>query len=127
MPSTPKIDMSKWGDRLAADLPDTTPLRPVEATTHKPVAVAISAQEVGRLYAAQNGDCDPRVFMQLVLERLKAAGAPVEGTLHLRLAHGAVARVKPDTKAPQMEFKYVWLPPEHAAALVEYALHGGMA
>ncbi len=127
MPSTPKIDMSKWGSRLAASLPDTTPLTPAEPTADKPVAVSISAQDVGRLYAAQRGDCDPRVFMQFVLERLRAAGAPVEGTLRLRLAHGAVARVKPDTKAPQMEFKYVWLPAEHAAALVEYVLHGGMA
>lgn len=118
----PDIDMSKWGSRLAADLPNIAPVRPVESTALKPVAVSISNFDIQRLYVAQKGRCDPRLFMQFVLERLKAAGAPVEGTIHLRLAHGAVARVKPDPQEPQVEFKYLWLPAPYAVAIAT----GGM-
>ena len=113
----PEVDMQKWGSRLAADLPNIAPVKPAEPTALKPVAVTLSARDVERLYVEQRGQCDPRAFMQFLLERLKAAGAPVEGTIRLRLAHGAVARVKPDPQRPSGGFQYLWLPAESAVAI----------
>lgn len=120
--AAPVIDMKKWGDRQAA--PDTlsrlTP--PTDYRGLKPIVVRISAEDIGRQYAANAnrfGKCNPNVFRQFLLERLKEAGAPVEGTLVLKLAHGAVAKIKDD--APQPYIRYMWLPAEYAATIARGA------
>jgi hypothetical protein len=81
----------------------------------KPVAVWLSAQELGMLYA--RGEGSPKPFMQYLLAKFRAAGAPVEGLLELKLAHGAVARVRPDPALHEEGWRYIWLPVEYAEAL----------
>lgn len=124
--AAPVIDMSKWGDRQAA--PDTlsrlTP--PADYRGLKPIVINVSAEDIGRQYAANAnrfGKCNPNVFRQFLLEKFKEAGAPVEGTLLLKLAHGAIAKIKDD--APQPYIRYVWMPPEYAVAIANGA--GGEA
>jgi hypothetical protein len=61
----------------------------------------------------------PDGFNQKLLEKLKAAGGPVEGIINLRLSHGKLARVKPDLRDQKLgRFRYIWLPEPHCA-LVE--------
>jgi hypothetical protein len=63
----------------------------------------------------------PDGFNQKLLEKLKAAGGPVEGIINLRLSHGKLARVKPDLHDQKLgRFRYLWLPPQHCA-MVEQA------
>lgn len=119
----PEVDMNKWGDRCAASGPLTDAvLSPVAPTALKPIAIAITSDEVAALYAAQKGDCDPNLFNQYLLERFKAFGAPVEGTVRFKLAHGAIARVKPDATQKQLGFQYLWLPAEYAVAIAQNAV-----
>ena len=62
----------------------------------------------------------PDGFNQKLLEKLKAAGGPVEGIINLRLSHGKLARVKPDLQDQKLgHFRYLWLPDEHAALVVQ--------
>ena len=86
-----------------------------------PVVVTLDAQDIGRMYAAGQG---PYAFMQELLARMKQHGAPVEGTLRLRLAHGAVVKVKPDPGQQDAFFRYMWLPDEHVQALAVAGLKG---
>lgn len=88
----------------------------------RPVAVTISANDVAALHACGTR---PDAYMQLILAALRDAGAPVEGTLRLRLAHGRLAKVKDDVMKPQDGFVYVWLPDEYVAAIASGA--GGQA
>ena len=73
----------------------------------KPIAVAISDHDIQALYAMGTS---PTAFSQLILAKLKDAGAPVEGILKLKLAHGNVYKLKDNPMEPQTEFTYVWLP-----------------
>ena len=80
-----------------------------------PIVVSLDAQEIGRLYAYSPS---PYHFMQELLRKFKAAGAPVEGVLKLRLAHGAVVKVKQQPGQMKMSFDYMWLPAQHVEAIV---------
>jgi hypothetical protein len=73
----------------------------------KPVSVEISTRDIQMLYAMRTS---PAQFMQLILAKLKDAGAPVEGALNLRLAHGKVFKMKDDPLQEQPSFTYLWLP-----------------
>ena len=86
----------------------------VRRSADKPIAVWLSAQELGA-HVARYGT--PFEFNQMLLAKLKAAGAPVEGQLALRLAHGAVAKVKPDAAKKEFGWKYIRLPEEYVAAI----------
>jgi hypothetical protein len=114
----PDIDYALWGDRMVETAP-TPGQGAADATAGplKPVAVALDAQDIGRMAAE---GYSPYMFMQFVLEKLKFAGAPVEGTLRLKLAHGAVARVKPDLGRGAV-FQYIWLPEEHVRGIHDFA------
>lgn len=59
----------------------------------------------------------PHAFNQLLLAKLKDAGAPVEGTLTLRLAHGKLAKLKDSVLEEQVDFTYIWLPDAYVAAI----------
>ena len=85
----------------------------------KPIAVAISTDDVRMLFACGT---NPDQYMQCVLAKLKDAGAPVEGTLRYRLAHGAVCKLKDSVMEAQTEFTYLWLPEAYVAAI---AARGG--
>lgn len=80
----------------------------------RPIAVSISTHDVQALYACNTS---PDSYNQLILAKLKDSGAPVEGTLRLRLAHGAVCRVKDNPLEPANEFVYMWLPEAYVAAI----------
>lgn len=78
-----------------------------EAARLQPIQACISADDIRHLYAAGTS---PDKFNQLILAKLKDSGAPVEGTLRLRLAHGQVYKVKDNPTKPQEAFMYMWLP-----------------
>lgn len=111
----PRIDMAKWGDRGLA--PSEVIKQGVDLGSLKPIVISVSEDEIGTMYTAQKGNCNPNLFTQFLLERFKHFGAPVEGTLVFKLAHGAIARVKPNPLQPQKEFRYMWLPAEYVAAI----------
>lgn len=118
--NAPVVDMSKWGDRAASAQEVAQYHSALPEAADKPIAISVSADEIGQLFAANAdrfGNCNPNVFNQYLLERFKAAGAPVEGTLFYRLAYGAIARVKSNPLAPQDYFQYIWLSPEYALAI----------
>lgn len=114
----PDIDYALWGDRMVETAP-TPGQSATDAAVRplKPVAVALDAQDIGRM-AAEN--YSPYMFNQEILSRLKHAGAPVEGVLRLKLSYGAVARVKPALNRGAV-FQYVWLPPEYAQDINDFA------
>ena len=114
----PDIDMALWGDRMVVD--DPTPgAAPADAAVGplKPVAVALDAQDIGRMTAE---NYSPYMFNQEILARLKHAGAPVEGSIRLKLAHGAVARVKPDLNRGAV-FQYIWLDEAYVEGMHDFA------
>lgn len=84
----------------------------------KPISIEISTRDIQMLYACQTG---PSQYMQLILAKLKDAGAPVEGTLTLRLAHGAVCKLKDNPLQEQESFVYVWLPESYVHAIANGA------
>jgi hypothetical protein len=76
------------------------------------IVVTLHWSEIARLAADRTG---PTAFNQYLLERFKAAGAPVEGVIQLKLACGAIARVKPRLDDEDGVFRYVWLTEVQAA------------
>jgi len=109
----PEVNMRKWGDRILggpnAALP--TPTRP-EPTKDKPIAIRVAGYDVARLFADHAG---PYQFAQFLLERFKAAGAPVEGAVHRKLSRGEIFKLR--SQPGDASFRYIWLPPEHLQAL----------
>ena len=89
----------------------------------KPIAVTISTDDVQALFAVGT---NPYNFNQLILAKLKDAGAPVEGTLHLRMAHGSVFKLKDSVFEELPEFTYLWLPENYIYAL-KHAPQGAVA
>lgn len=84
----------------------------------KPIAIEMHTDDVRQLFAiGTSGD----QYNQLLLAKFKDAGAPVEGLLRLKFAHGRMAKVKDSDLVPQEVFTYIWLP----EAYVEAIAHGG--
>ena len=86
----------------------------------KPVVVWLDAQDLGVLYSQRT---TPNEFNQYLLRKLRDAGAPVEGQAILKLAHGAVAKVKPDPLLHEMGFRYIWLSEEYVEVIARHAGH----
>ena len=107
----------KYQDRVKEDRA-ATQQEALQAIEHdrcdKPIAIWLGAQELGVLVAKRT---TPHEFNQDLLRRFRHAGAPVEGLATLRLAHGAIAKVKPDPNNQEMGFRYIWLPCEYAEAI----------
>jgi Zn-finger nucleic acid-binding protein len=80
----------------------------------KPIAIWLDAQELGVLVAKRT---TPTEFNQELLRRFRHAGAPVEGMAHLKLAHGAIAKLKPDPNNQEMGFRYIWMPAPYVEAI----------
>jgi hypothetical protein len=76
--------------------------------------IVITAEEIGQMTAKRYSPYD---YQQYVLSKLRAFGAPIEGTIHLKPAHGAVARVKPNAANPQDFFQWMWLDEHYVAAI----------
>jgi len=89
----------------------------LQSMEERPIMIALDAQEIGRMWATKTS---PTAFNQYLLEKFRAAGAPVEGVLKLTLAHGRLARLKPEMNAPQDGFRYMWLPDAWATAMIKY-------
>lgn len=85
----------------------------------KPIAVEIAAIDIQMLFAVGTS---PEAYAQLILAKLKDAGAPVEGIIKLKLAHGKVYKMKTNPLVEQEAFEYLWLPD----AYVE-SMHGAIA
>ena len=95
----------------------TTSTLELPGVNEVPIPITLDWFELSEM--AANG-CSPDGFIQKILEKLKAAGGPVEGIINLRLSHGKLARVKPDMKDEKLgRFRYIWLPDEHAAVVVQ--------
>ena len=84
----------------------------LEQVEEKPVVIELDAQEIGALYAART---NPDDFRQYILQKFKAAGVRVEGSLYLRLAYGEIARFRAEQQPGK--FHYVFLPEAYAYAL----------
>lgn len=80
----------------------------------KPISVEIATRDIQMLFAMST---NPHTYMQLILAKLKDAGAPVEGTLTLRLAHGKVFKLKDSVLEEQPAFTYMWLPEQYIEAI----------
>lgn len=123
MPEHKDAYLGDWRTERAATQSDLAAagLTPTEECEWKPIAIRVSAQDIGRMYAEKYS---PYMFNQALLERFKAVGVPVEGALHLRLVDGAIAREKPN--GPQDYFQYVWLPSLYVAGMQKYARENGL-
>lgn len=71
----------------------------------RPIVVRMDAQEIGTFTAMRFG---PKDFEQAILLKLRDAGAPMEGDLNLKPAHGLVGKLKGDFS--DTFFLYVWVP-----------------
>jgi hypothetical protein len=80
----------------------------------RPVAASISTDYVQALYACGTG---PDAFNQLILAKLKDAGAPIEGALRLRPAHGKVFKLRDSALEERAEFTYMWIPDAYVEAI----------
>ena len=83
-----------------------------------PIVIVLTGLDMLKLNAQRGG---PNVFNQELLQKLKDAGGPVEGTLHLKLKYGALARVKPNIQDQRIgRFRYMWLPEAHKKVVEQY-------
>lgn len=74
----------------------------------KPICVALHAQEIGAMTRLR---VSPTEFAQTLLGEFRKAGAPVEGMVKLRLAHGSVYKMKAHPFG-RAWFGYLWVPEE---------------
>lgn len=86
-----------------------------------PVVLTVDAQTIGAMYASRATTFQ---YTQMLLERFKALGVPVEGALRHRLCFGQIAKVKPDPGMQDQWIRYIWLPDEHVQALAVAGLKG---
>lgn len=82
----------------------------------KPIAISIGTEDIQALFACNTS---PDMFNQCILAKLKDAGAPVEGVLRLKLAHGQVYKMKTSPSQPQDAFEYIWLPEAYVHSLTQ--------
>ena len=115
MPKNFVVDQAKWGDRVQAAQSATPELLKPDEAGERPIAIRVTDQEIGQLFASHTS---PHRYSQFLLEKLRDAGAPVSGVLNLRLTRGKLARVKPDLTRPGV-FHYLWLPDTHAKSVAE--------
>jgi hypothetical protein len=90
----------------------------------KPIAVMIPSHDIQALTAAK---CSPYEYNQLILAKLKDAGAPVEGVINLKMAHGSVYKLKTNPMVEEPGFTYMWLPEAYVHALNAMGGVGGQA
>lgn len=106
------------------DLGPTRTNRSDEDFHPEPVMVSLTAQEIGAMYAART---TPDKFAQEILLRMRAAGAPVEGTEgSLTLAHGVLTRMKSHPSGRKDLFGYLWLDSESWHRIQTYGEETGL-
>ena len=106
----------KYKDRLLGHGSQTGPdPTKIEQGSQKPVAIQISAQDIAVWYRDR---LSPYDFTQKLLERFKAAGAPVEWSPRgLKLIHGRIAKVRMNPAKQDEWFRYVWLGADYCRAI----------
>lgn len=92
---------------------NTEIIQPTQETHHgvpgpKPIVAVIPGMDVAKLMAAK---CSTYEYNQLILAKLKDAGAPVEGMIHLKIANGSVCKLKTNPMQEEEGFCYMWVPP----------------
>ena len=104
----------KYQDRVLVKDPNLLlpKIQAPEPTEDKVIAIRVAGFEIAALY---NDRTKPYAFAQLVLERFKAAGAPVEGVIKFKLLYGKIFKLK--SRPGDCAFKYVWMSEEHCIAL----------
>ena len=104
----------KYQDRVLVKDPNLLlpKIQVPEPTEDKVIAIRVAGFEIAALYNDRTG---PYQFSQLLLERFKAAGAPVEGVIKFKLLYGKIFKLK--SRPGDCAFKYVWMPEEHCIAL----------
>jgi hypothetical protein len=110
MPDIPE----KYQDRVLVKDPNLLlpKIQAPELTKDIVIAIRVAGFEIAALY---NDRTKPYAFAQLLLERFKAAGAPVEGVIKFKLLYGKIFKLK--SRPGDASFRYCWLPPEHCQAL----------
>ena len=110
MPDIPE----KYQDRVLVKDPNLLlpKIQAPEPTKDKVIAIRVAGFEIAALYNDRTG---PYQFSQLLLERFKAAGAPVEGVIKFKLLYGKIFKLK--SRVGDTSFRYCWLPEEHCTAL----------
>ena len=110
MPDIPE----KYQDRVLVKDPNLLlpAVQAPEPTKDRVIAIRVAGFEIAALYNDRTG---PYAFAQLLLERFKAAGAPVEGVIKFKLLYGKIFKLR--SKPGDNSFKYVWLPPEYCHSL----------
>jgi hypothetical protein len=110
MPDIPE----KYQDRVLVKDPNLllSKIQAPEPTVDKVIAIRVAGFEIAALY---NDRTKPYAFAQLLLERFKAAGAPVEGVIKFKLLYGKIFKLK--SRPGDCSFRYVWMPEEHCQAL----------
>ena len=102
---------------MAAAAAMTLPSLALPDCEELPIPITLDWYELSQMATEHTS---PDGFNQKLLEKLKAAGGPVEGIINLRLSHGKLARVKPDLRDQKLgRFRYIWLPEQHAALVVQ--------
>lgn len=94
--------------------PSMRPIGQLLAEGGEPIVASIDCQTMAAWYVMDGAN--PYKFNQKILAALRDRGAPIEGALHLKPAHGRIARIKNSPKGPGW-FDYVWLPDQFVKAL----------
>ena len=90
------------------------PVLPELVNKPKPIAGELTPEDIAVMYSVKR--YGPNEFNQNLLERFRAAGAPVEGFIILRLAHGKIYKLKTETTGVG-KFIYMWLPEAYVAGI----------
>jgi len=110
----PKIP-DKYLDRVLGGNQGAVDPSQIDSNSRKPIAIVVSAQDVARWYVDK---VSPYEFTQKLLERFKAAGAPVEWSPRgLRLIEGRIAKVRMNPAKQDEWFRYVWLSNDYCRAI----------
>ena len=116
---SPEVDMSKWGDRIiGGDTPmqhgvDTSQLAATNDPGDVPLGIIVEPDIIVTMSVTR---AKVREFNQMLLERFRDAGVPVDGSSgFLKLNRGKIFKLR--SPPGQMEFRYVWLPDAYCRAL----------
>jgi hypothetical protein len=101
---------------------DTAQAAAAQILHEEPIMITIDAQEIGVCW---KNKLTPTAFNQFLLENFKAAGAPVEGVINLKLARGKVCKMKSHPRGPGF-FGYLWLSDEAWSMVDTYGRETGL-
>ena len=101
---------------------DTAQAAAAQIMHEEPIMITIDAQTLGACF---NAKMSPQVYNQFLLENFKAAGAPVEGVIKMKLARGKICKMKSHPRGPGY-FGYMWLSDEAWSMVDQYGRETGL-